>query len=242
MKKGLLLLLLAVIVLTLCACENAGTHQKGTAEKETDQIPVVIDQNEYLLYQNTFMNGYAKENVGKTAVKRGVLGKIHDAFHNMDRYYVWGYLDNTKCCDWQWEIVPKDPESLPAAGSLVSASGIFQQNDEALDKYWYTDVTVETEERYTGQQTDLNMLLLSDTLERVQVLNILYAPETFEGKAFTAYGRIAGTNMLEDPYYNGSWQIPFAAEDVAPAIGTMVKLQGRVKAGTLAESVIEIMP
>ena len=178
----------------------------------------------------------------KNAVKRGVLGKIHDAFHNTDRYYVWGYLDNTKCCDWQWEIVPKDPESLPAAGSLVSASGIFQQNDEALDKYWYTDVTVETEERYTGPQTDLNMLVLSDTLERVQVLNILYAPETFEGKAFTAYGRIAGTNMLEDPYYNGSSQIPFAAEEVAPAIGTMVKLQGRVKAGTLAESVIEIMP
>ncbi len=236
------MLLLAALVLMLCACENAGTHQEGIAEKETDQIPAVIDQNEYLLYQNTFMNGYAKEIVGKTAVKRGVLGKIHDTFHNMDRYYAWGYLDKMKCCDWQWEIIPREPESLPAVGSLVRASGTFRQDDEALDKYWFTDVTVETEERYTGLQTDLNMLVLSDTLERVQVLNILYEPEAFEGKAFKAYGRIAGTNMLEDPYYNGSWQIPFAAEEVAPAIGTMVKLQGRVKAGTLAESVIEIMP
>lgn len=66
----------------------------------------------------------------------------------MTRYYVWGYNDNTKCCDWQWEIVPESTDNLPPVGSTVNASGIFAQNDNALDGYWIENVKIEVLSEY----------------------------------------------------------------------------------------------
>ena len=242
MKKTTLILSLLIAALLLTGCGSPGSNAASADEnvKTIDRVPDMLNQAEYLLYENVFYNDYGAQFEGQETIKRGVLGKIRDAFNERDRYYVWGYLDNTKCCDWQWEIVPQDVKSLPPVGSLVIAQGVFHADEQALDGYWITDVTITTEAKYTGAQAELNMQAMTCTLERVQMLNILYRPEAFEGKPFIAYGRIAALNTLEDPYYDGSWQIPFSAEGDCPAIGTMVILQGTVKNSALWDCTLEI--
>ena len=168
---------------------------------------------------------------------------IQDAFNDHTRYYVWGYLDNTRCCDWQWEFVPKDTTNLPAVGSLITVSGTFAKDEaSALDSYWIKDADVSTVKTYTGAAAELHMLAMSDTLERVQLLNIMYRPDSFEGKTFAAYGRIAGPGVLQDPYYDGSWEVPFSSvsDTSALAIGTSVTLTGKVSGGALGESAVTV--
>ena len=47
--------------------------------------------------------------------------------------------------------------------------------------------------------------------------------------------------VLQDPYYDGSWQIPFSSEQESPAIGSNVILKGTVGSdGTLAAGSITI--
>ncbi len=227
MKKLMPLVLLLVI---LCAgCGGQPSRQDGA----TDTVPEIMNQDEYVLYQNVFHGDYGQQLTGKDVVKRGVLAAVQDAFNARTRYYVWGYMDATRCCDWQWELVPMDPATLPPVGSLVNVRGTFAASDDALDGYWIESAAVETESIYTGPTAELDMCAMSCTLERVQMLNILYRSEYFEGKDFAAYGRIAGPGTLENPYYDGSWQIEFSSDDVSPAIGTQVVLRGTVAGGTL---------
>ncbi len=242
MKKRCMALALVLTALLLSGCGGADDAAGKGAVSTTETVPVLLDQAEYLLYENIFYNDYGPRYEGQEITKRGVLAKIQDAFSNRTRYYVWGYLDNTKCCDWQWEIVPRDEKNLPPVGSLVTAMGIFRADENALDGYWIADAAVEAESEYTGVQAEINMLAMSGTLERVQMLNILYRPEAFEGKAFIAYGRIAAVNTLEDPYYNGSWQISFTTETKCPAVGTMVTLKGSVRNAILTECILNVMP
>ena len=161
-------------VLLLAGCGGAGT---GAASKASDQIPVVLDQQEYLLYQNIFYNGYGNQYDGKTVTKQGVFAVLKDAFNKRDRYYVWGYLDQTKCCDWQWEFVPENPDTLPPVGSKISVEGTFVSNEDALDGYWIDSAKVKTLTEFTGKAVALNMRAMSDTLERVQVINIVRIPK-----------------------------------------------------------------
>lgn len=244
MKKNqwrfLALLMLAAV---LCAGCSGGGNASGGDVKTVAEVPVIINQAEYLLYQNIFYNEYAAQYENKPVTKNGVFATIQDAYSNKTRYYVWGYLDNTQCCDWQWEFVPADTKSLPATGSLVTVTGTFVRNDaEALDDYWIKDAQVTTVTEYAGKTAEINMLAMSDTLERVQVLNIMNKQDAFEGKTFTAYGRIAGINTLQDPYYDGSWMIPFSSSSDAPAIGTSVVLTGKVASGMLGDCQITVKP
>ena len=133
MKRLCFTLSLLLLALTLSGCGGTdGAAGKGAANT-ADSIPVILNQAEYLLYQNIFYNSYGPQYEGQSVTKRGVLARIRDAFNDCDRYYVWGYLDNTKCCDWQWEFVPTDKNSLPAPGSLVVVKGVFKADDNALE-------------------------------------------------------------------------------------------------------------
>ena len=235
MKKTMLILGLILTMVLLTACGS--NEQKA---QQTSEIPTLLDQTEYLLSQDIFKNDKGSSYIGKTVTKRGVYATIQDAFSKVTRYYVWGYLDNTLCCDWQWEFVPAEPDKLPPVGSLIQVKGTFEYDENnALDKYWITGATVVTEQEYTGPQADLNMTAMSDTLERVQVANIVYVPEPFEGKTAFAYGRAAGTNTLEDPYYNDSWQIEYAYQGETPAIGSLITMKGSITNGMITADTIE---
>ena len=239
MKKNqwLLLAMLAAIVLLCSAC---GADNGGGGDT-ADTIPVILNQGEYILYQNIFYNDYASRYENAEAEKEGVFAAIYDAFNERTRYYVWGYMDQTKCCDWQWEIVPKSTKNLPPVGSRIKVKGVYQSAEEALDGFWIVNAEITPVTRYTGRTAEVNMLAMSDTLERVQISNIMYKPDYFEGKSFLAYGRILTTSILQDPYYDGSWQIPFSTAQTVPAIGTTVILAGKVQGGALAECAVETL-
>ena len=228
--------------LTKIATNDASDDAKQSGTATIDRVPDIINQAEYLLYKNIFQNGYAGQYVNKETTKQGVYTKIRDAYNNVERYYVWGYLDNTRCYDWQWEFKPTDVQSLPAPGSIVLVSGTFTASADALDDYWITNPQVETLSVYTGEACELNMYTMSGTLERVQMYNIIGRPEAFEGIQFLAYGRVASQTLLEDPYYNGSWQVSFKAEEISlPAFGTTVLVQGTVRDGVLNVSSLKTL-
>ena len=168
-KVVFLALLLAIILL----CSACSSDSGSAAEKETvTEVPVILNQAEYVLYQNIFYNNYGPQYENTPVTKNGVFAVIQDAWAGKARYYVWGYLDNTQCCDWQWEFVPKDTKILPAPGSLITVSGTFAKEEAALDGYWIKDADVGVVKTYAGATAELHMLAMSDTLERVQLLNM----------------------------------------------------------------------
>ena len=173
---------------------------------------------------------------GKRVEKTGVFTALQDAYYNRTRYYVWGYNDNTRCCDWQWEILPLSTDNLPANGSLVKVQGTFADSEDALDGYWIRSAEIETLTAYTGPTAEVDMAMMSDTLERVQLASVVSYPDQFEGKSYSAYGRIAALNFLEDPYYDNSWQVPYVSEETAPAVGSESLLRGVISAGTLGSA------
>lgn len=233
MKKLLAILLTAVLLLGLAACGSSGASAGAS-----DSLPTLISQSEYILYQNIFFNKQADDYVNKQAVKEGTFTRLEDRFNGVTRYYVWGYYDNTKCCDWQWEFVPKDPTSLPANGSKVKMTGTLVRDEAALDKYWFVDTELELETAYTGPGADVDMCCMSATLERVQLINMQQYPDDFAGKTVRAYGRILQPNTLQHPYYDGAWTQAFQTAGEVPAIGTLVIAAGKWNAGTLEETTL----
>ena len=261
MKRICCLIVCAGLLLSMCACQKAapeqdtqslplpiqndtsqaGTEQAGVsplapAQKSADAPsapPTVLIPAEYVLYTNIFYNKTGDDYVGQAFQKTGTLARIEDAFNGCIRWYVWGYNDQTKCCDWQWEIVPKDDKDLPEIGSLVEVTGTFSASENALDGYWIEDAEVSVKTAYAPPKADNLLTVMSDTLERVQIYNMQYYPDQFEDRSILAYGRIAAPGMLEDPYYDGSWTQKFNSEDELPAIGTIVILRGTYRDGVI---------
>ncbi len=221
MKRVFAVLLIGALLLGLAGCAG-----KTEAQGSTKTLPTVLDTMEYTLYMNIFYNGMGGDYIGKTVTKTGTFTAIRDSFNDVTRYYVWGYNDATKCCDWQWEFVPKDPSQLPKNGSFVKMTGVFSQDEAALDGYWFTDATVETQTVYEGPEVDVDMGTMSATLERVQLLNMQYFPDDYTGKSLRLYARVAGMGSLEHPYYDGAWEQPITSASALPAIGTLVLVTG----------------
>ena len=235
--------LFAVLALCMCLCAVACNSEPDLEPTETntsDSLVRVIDADEYIVYQNMFYQQSAPNYVGQKYVKEGIFCTIYDEYYQggRPRYYVWGYYDETLCCDWQWELDIKDTSNLPANGSLVRVSGTFVQNDSALDKYWLTDVEWVVKTAYTGAQYDVNGAVMNATLGRVQVLNLQYAPTKFEGKTVSIYGRVAtsDTAAIQHPYYDGSWTHTIETEDTLPSVGTMVLVTGIYRNGIIADA------
>ena len=241
MKKLFALLLCLLTLLSLAACADSGKQDPAREDGVSDaaELPTLLDQNEYVLYQNIFFNKQADDYIGKTQVKKGTFTRLTDAFSGTTRYYVWGYMDATHCCDWQWEFVPKDPDSLPANGSLVKMTGTVTRDEAALDKIWFTDAEVELIERYSPEACDVDMTTMSGTLERVQLLNMQYKPDCFQGKSLRIYGRIYNLSAIQHPYYDNAWTQDIEFQEDLPAIGTMVIVTGTWKDSTVQASRVE---
>lgn len=272
MKRTLILILSVVLLLSFAACggkEDPEEVTKGAdsadAEAQVDgltvpptsqgvvnanavsidnvRMPIVLSDMEYLLYENIFFNDMGSMYEDKTVTKTGVFTYIFDAWKNSNRYYVWGYYDSTRCCDWQWEICFGDelPE-LPPRGSRVTVTGTFTKSDDALDGYWITSPAITVEKAYESPyDCDVDMTTMSATLERVEQQNLTYKSEFFEGQSVAMYGRVAGAAQIQHPYYDGAWTQDFVSADAdIPAIGTMVVLTGKAGGGIVNGAEIEV--
>ena len=236
MKKLIALFLAALLVYCLAACADSGSSAGNPGKPDEtaapagpavlEKLPTVLSQTEYVLYQNFFYGDGAGDYIGKTVTKEGTFTRLYDAFSQKTRYYVWGYMDATKCCDWQWEFVPADPDSLPANGALVKMTGTLASDEAALDGLWYVNAAVEVEALYNPSSCDVDMTTMDATLERVQLLNMQYKPAEFAGKTLRVYGRVLNPTTLQHPYYDNAWTQPFTTEAEVPANGTMVILTG----------------
>ncbi len=231
MKKWIALILAALLLLSLCACGSK--NEIETADDGT--MPTVLNTAEYVLYQNIFYNQTGDDYIGKSFTKEGTFTILHDSYNDCTRYYVWGYNDETKCCDWQWEFVPTSTDNLPAQGCQVEVKGTWEKNEKALDGYWMVNAEISVKKAYAPAQADMLLTTMSDTLERVQLINMQQFADQYEGKTVQCYGRIASDSAIEDPYYDGSWQQPVSASESLGAIGTLVIADGVFKGGVVSD-------
>ncbi|MBE6686816.1 MAG: hypothetical protein E7591_06235 [Ruminococcaceae bacterium] len=239
MKKCLLILLSALLIISLVSCGEKDS-QKSDAETpgkvtDTDIVETVLNPMEYTLYQNIFYNDMAADYEGVTVTKEGIFAVIQDKFSDKLRYYVWGYSDNTLCCDWQWEFVPKDISVLPEPGSKIKVTGTLTASDDALDGHWFTEGEVAVMTNYTQNGGNYDLTTMSPTLARVQLVNIMNFPEEVNEEKIAVYGRIMAGNMIQHPYYDNSWSVPLESKDALPAAGTYVTING-VFSGTTTEN------
>ena len=242
MKKFLSIIICAILVLTLCACGNSGTQYSvdvNNTSSPVSVLPTVLNPTEYTLYLNIFNNGQGSAYEGKEVTKTGTFATLDDRYNNTTRYYVWGYNDNTKCCDWQWELHVTDTSNLPKNGSLVEVTGTFASEETSLDGYWIENPTIKTTVEYIGPDCDVDMATMSATLERVQIINVQQHPDDFEGKSMYMYGRIYDLSSIQHPYYDNVWMQQFETSDKTPAIGTYVIVNGTFSNGVLVNSSIE---
>lgn len=233
MKKIISLTLLLSVVLSLASCSSSGS---GSAS----EMARILNPLEYTIYTNVFYENNASGYVDKNYTKDGIFTEIQDSYNSRTRYYVWGYSDETLCCDWQWEFVPKEGEELPKIGSHVKVNGDFVKNSAALDGYWLESATVETVSEYKAAIGKFDTTTMSPTLARVQLINMRNFAEEHNGETIMIYGRVASDNMLQHPYYNGSWTITLEYDKQLPAIGTYVTVTGKFTGTSLLETKIVV--
>ncbi len=208
----------AVSTPTADALLSDGELNTGMKEK--------FDQMEYAAYCDLFYNDNGASYDGKTFTKDGTFAILKDAYSNVTRYYVWGYADNTKCCDYQWEIVMPEGTEIPEPGSYIEVKGTMEKHDDALDGYRLTDITLTVKEEFTNAGFDIDFTTMSPTLTRVQVINILQFPENFAKNKVRLFGRALTVNTIQHPYYNESWTMHFTETDTVPSIGDYIVVEG----------------
>lgn len=238
MKKLISVLLCISLVLAFVGCSKGTDDSTKTTEKtdkveESTVIETILNPTEYILYQNIFSNNQTADYAGKETTKEGIFTILYDEFNSTTRYYVWGYNDNTKCCDWQWEIVPTDVSNLPSAGSSISVTGTYAESENALDGFWIENASITVNSVHKGYDVDVDMTTMGGTLERVQVINLQQYPDKFEGKTVVGYGRIESTNTFQHPYYNDCFSQKFSSSDDVLAIGTVAIVSGTYVNGVI---------
>ena len=208
MKKIISLLTVLLICVTFAACGGSG----DTSMTDNSSDYEVFDSMEYSVYVNIFYNGLGDDYVNKEYTKEGIFGILQDEYSGVTRYYVWGYADQTKCCDYQWEFVPDESIQLPAPGSLVKISGSLVADDDALDGYWFENVSFEVKKEKAASSYDYDLTTLSPTLVRVQLVNMQVHPLVFDSKSVNVYGRVLDSDTIQHPYYDEAWELDCKGE------------------------------
>ncbi len=236
MKKIICIILSLLLVAGLCACSSGGDTVQGDSQvlETKTGMKRILNTGEYVLYQNIFYNSQGGDYEGKQVTKLGTFTTLHDEYNKTVRYYVWGYNDQTMCCDWQWEIKIDDPSSNPADGSLVQVTGTFTKDEKALDGYWITEPQITVNSEYKKTDFDIDMLTMSATLERVQVQNIQAFRESFNGQKVQVYGRVYSETTIQHPYYDEAFQMAFSPKKnkIYP-IGAVITVAGELNQGEI---------
>ena len=263
MKKLIAVLLTLVFVFSLAACggktqtsdptdpanpggtndsepitdANGNVLPAGLPEGAINGIRETFEPAEYTMYINVFQDTSTKQFDGVEMDKKGTFAVLQDEWSGKLRYYVWGYNDYTRCCDYQWEFVPADAAALPEPGSYIRVQGTLTYTEDqkggALDHYWLTDTKVTVLEEYPASKFDYDLTTMDATLARVQLFSIQNYSDKFAGKTVLLYGRTLSPNTLQHPYYDGSWNLDFKTDNLdggakIPAIGQYLVLGGKV--------------
>lgn len=245
MKNLISIILVCFILLSLTACGDSGsadsTGNKSntgsvSSTESTDNVERLLDPMEYTIYMNIFQSNQGNDYIDKTYTKEGIFTTLKDSFNSTVRYYVWGYSDETLCCDWQWEFVPENPDKLPPIGSHVKVTGKFVENENALDGYWLENASVESVSEFNGVYGDNDTTTMSPTLTRVQIINMTNYATEYNGQSVKVYGRIASGNKLQHPYYDGAWDIPLEYSENLPSIGTYVTVIAKFSGTSVDDS------
>lgn len=207
--------------------EENTTIPANAPEDAVVGIKEAFSSLEYAAYLNIFYEKKGDEYADKVYNKEGTFAVLHDEYNGVDRYYVWGYADKTRCCDWQWEFVPSDVSSLPAPGSYVKLKGKLVADDKSLDGYRFVDTSIEVSEAYTPDD-GLDLTVMSPTLVRVQIANMQGNPDAFKDKNVKVFGRALNGSCLQHPYYDGAWNLDMVLPDGtdAPATGQYLIASG----------------
>lgn len=219
MKKlvGIFLALVFCLSAASCSGDNSSGSDSDLFEK--------FDSMEYSAYVNIFYNGLGGDYENKTYTKEGIFGVLQDEYSDTTRYYVWGYADQTKCCDYQWEVVLDENAEIPVPGSFVKFTGTFVADENALDGYWFTDVSLEVTKEKAASQYDYDLTTLSPTLVRVQLINMQAFPVVFDSKSVNVYGRVYDDSTIQHPYYDDSWYLECKGE-LNGTVGKYVTVSG----------------
>ena len=200
MKKFVSVFLAALLLLPLLVSCGGEEEAVDTAMQET------FDATQYTLYVNVVMNK-SDEYTGKELTVTGNAGSIEDRSSGKTRYYVWGYADQTKCCDWQWEYVLADGEKAPVNGSVITVKGTLTKSSDALDQFWFTSASVKTERKYAAPAYDFDLTAVSPTLARVQLAFMRRDASLYNGSSVLIFGRTMDMTHLQHPYYDGAWEL-----------------------------------
>ena len=207
--------------------EENTTIPANAPDEDVVGIKETFSSLEYAAYLNIFYEKKGDEYADKVYTKEGTFAVLRDEYNGTDRYYVWGYADKTRCCDWQWEFIPADTSSLPAPGSYVKLKGRLVEDKKSLDGYRFTDTTLETVESFTPAD-GLDLTVMSPTLARVQIANMQGNTDAFGGKNIKVFGRALNGSCIQHPYYDNSWNLDMVLPDgtTAPATGQYLIAEG----------------
>lgn len=228
LKYVITIMMCFVVLIAFSGCSDSDNvnQSDNNVNSSASMVSAVLQPTEYTLYQNIFFNDQGSDYENTSVTKKGTFTIIYDEYNSRIRYYIWGYNDQTRCCDWQWEFVPENKNDLPSAGALVEITGIFKADENALDGYWIEDADLSVLQDYNNSKYDIDLTTMGGTLERVQIANLQNFPEKFEGKTLCVYGRVETLSTLQHPYYNNCFSLEFETENKAPAIGTVVVISG----------------
>lgn len=248
MKKTIAALLCLIMLFSLAGCSGSGNNTdtkeaentESTSGYQMQKRETILSPQEYILLQNIHYNDQASDYLNKEVTKNGIFAILYDEYNNCERYYVWGYNDNTKCCDWQWEFIPKDKSSLPSIGSTIEVSGKFVENANALDSYLIENAEVKSVKEVTPSAYDVDTTSMGGTLLRVQVVNMQAHPDKFEGKSVAVYGRIETVTSVQHPYYDNCFSQTFESNDAAYATGTRVIVAGTYTNGIITNATVTV--
>ncbi len=211
---------------------------KSEGKSSGKSFETILDTNEYAMYYNIFYNKQGSDYADKPVIKKGIFSTLYDGFNKRYRYYVWGYNDQTKCCDWQWELKVEDESDLPANGSTVEVMGTLKASEESLDGYWIEEPQITVKKEFKGPSVDVDMSTMSATLERVEAYYIANKDEKLEGQTVCMYGRVLSPTAIQHPYYDGAFEIGLETDDEMPAIGIMVMVTGTIKDGKIVNATV----
>lgn len=254
MKKFFVLFIVLVMLVSFTACSstvspatNASTDNNVSNESDirtnnndyetTVKVPDILSQIEYATMNSLYNGDESLLNVSMEHT--GIFVTIDDTVNNKTLYFIWGYLDKTKCCDWEWELDPDalDLNNLPVNGSKITFTGSIVKSDKAAELYWISNIKdFKIDSVYGGldSSVDYDMRTMNATLVFYQLSFLLNSFEKTEGKTVIIYGRVysvgsdSQTDAVQHPYYNNYWVLDLEMEKHLPAIGTNVVIRGSI--------------